>query len=285
MKSFIVKTDERLDAHGSAIKELGTGLRNLEKQVGQIATVLSEKILGTLPVDTEINPKEMINAVTLRNGQVLKDPTPFQKEVVPEKEVEEQLKNEVNKKKKGNKGVEKKKKEEISRREESNESEHMPALPFPQKLYREKLDKQFERFLEMLRQVNLNLPFTEVLSQIPAYAKFLKEILTTKRKIEETSVVKLTEHCNAILQNKLPYKCGDPRSFTIPCSLGTLNFEKSLYDSGASINLIPLSIYKKMENELGEIRFHCGEDGGEQKGPPYFRKTILSYGQRNIRHT
>ncbi|XP_070040946.1 uncharacterized protein [Nicotiana tomentosiformis] len=74
----------------------------------------------------------------------------------------------------------KKKKEETSRREEPNETEHMPALPFPQKLYRENMDKQFERFLDMLRQVNVNLPFTEVLSQMPAYAKFLRDILTKK---------------------------------------------------------------------------------------------------------
>ncbi|XP_070049332.1 uncharacterized protein [Nicotiana tomentosiformis] len=130
----------------------------------------------------------------------------------------------------------------------------MPALPFPQNLYREKLDKQFERFLDMLRQVNVNLPFIEVLSQMPAYAKFLNEIFTKKMKIEETSVVNLTEHCSAILQNKLPQKCGDPGSFTIPCSLGTLNFDKSLCDSAASINLMPLSIYRKLENELGEIK-------------------------------
>ncbi|XP_070037156.1 uncharacterized protein [Nicotiana tomentosiformis] len=106
----------------------------------------------------------------------------------------------------------------------------------------------------MLKQVNVNLPFTKVLSQMPAYAKFLKEILTKKRKIKETSMVNLTEHYNAILQNKLPQKCGDPGSFTIPCSLGTLNFDKPLCDSGASINLMPLSIYGKLENEIGEIR-------------------------------
>ncbi|XP_070045168.1 uncharacterized protein [Nicotiana tomentosiformis] len=139
MKSFIVKKDERLDAHGSSIKEHGTGLRNLEKQVGQIAMVFSERILGTLPADTERNPKEIINFVTLRSGQVLKDPAPVQKDSVPEKEVEEQIKYEVDKKKK-------------------------------------------------------------------AYAEFLKEILTKKRKKEETSVVKLTEHYSAILQNKLPQK-------------------------------------------------------------------------------
>ncbi|XP_070056883.1 uncharacterized protein [Nicotiana tomentosiformis] len=151
MKSFIVNTDEILDAHGEAIKELGT-------------------------------------------------------EVAPENESGKELKIENAKKtekKKGKKGVEKKK-EETSRKEESDDvSKHMSALPFPQKLYREKLDKQFERFLDMLRQVNVNLPFTEVLSQMPVYANFLKEILTKKRKMEETSVVKLTEHCKAILQNKL----------------------------------------------------------------------------------
>ncbi|XP_070055105.1 uncharacterized protein [Nicotiana tomentosiformis] len=107
----------------------------------------------------------------------------------------------------------------------------------------------------MLKQVNVNFRFTEVLSQMPAYAKFLNEILTNKRKIEETSVVKLTEHWSAILQNKLLHKCGDPGNFTVPCSLGTLNFDKSFCDSGASINLMPLSIYRKLENELGEIRF------------------------------
>ncbi|XP_070036991.1 uncharacterized protein [Nicotiana tomentosiformis] len=168
------------------------------------------------------------------------------------KEVEELLKNKVDKKKKGKKGAEKK--EETSRREESNESEHMPALPFPQKLYREKLDKQFEKYLGILRQVNVNLSFTEVLSQMPAYAKFFKDILTNKRKIEETSVVKLSEHYSAILQNKLPQKCGDPGSFTIPRSLDTLNFDKFLCDFGASINLMSLSIYRKLENDLGEIR-------------------------------
>ncbi|XP_070030733.1 uncharacterized protein [Nicotiana sylvestris] len=217
---------ERLDAHGAAIKELGTGLRNLERQVEQIANILSERIPGTLLADTEKNPKETINVVTLRSGG-------------------KELKIEDDKKKKGKKG-EKIKKEETLRREDSNNmSKHMPDLPFPQKLYREKLDKQFDRFLDMLRQVNVNLPFTEVLSQMLAYAKFLKEILTKKRNIEETSVVKLTEYCSAILQNKLPQKCGDQGSFTIPCSLGTLEFDKYLCDSGSSINLMPLFIYKK----------------------------------------
>ncbi|XP_070057437.1 uncharacterized protein [Nicotiana tomentosiformis] len=199
-------TDERLDAHGAIIKKLGKGLQNLKKQVGQISTIFSERIPGTLPPDTERNPKDTVNVVTLRSGQIVKEPTPIQNEVVPKKESGEQLKNEVNKKKKGKKGTEEKKKGENSRRDESEESKHMPALPFPQNIYREKQDKQFERFMDMLKQVNVNLPFTKVLSQMPTHAKFLKEILTNNRKIQETSVVKLTEHCSAILQKKTPTK-------------------------------------------------------------------------------
>ncbi|XP_059315368.1 uncharacterized protein LOC132065959 [Lycium ferocissimum] len=85
---------------------------------------------------------------------------------------------------------------------------------------------------------------------MPSYAKFLKDILSSKRKLEEVSVVKLTEKCSAILQNKLPQN--DPSSFTIPCTLGGAHFEKALCDSGASINLMPFSIFRKLE--LGEMK-------------------------------
>ncbi|XP_070047018.1 uncharacterized protein [Nicotiana tomentosiformis] len=122
------------------------------------------------------------------------------------------------------------------------------------------MDKQFESFLEMLGQYNVNLSFTEVLSQVPTYAKFLKEILIKKSKIEETSVVKLTEHCSAVLHNKLPQTCGDPGSFTIPYSLVTLTFEKSLCDSGALINLMPLSIYRKLADQITIIPEGIVED-------------------------
>nr|XP_016440753.1 PREDICTED: uncharacterized protein LOC107766480 [Nicotiana tabacum] len=95
--------------------------------------------------------------------------------------------------------------------QEIEESRHMPALPFPQKIKREKLDKCFGRFLKMLKQLYVNIPFTEVLTQVPAYAKFLKEILSSKRKLEETTVVKLNAHCSAILQNKNSSEVWGPR--------------------------------------------------------------------------
>ncbi|XP_019248424.1 PREDICTED: uncharacterized protein LOC109227681 [Nicotiana attenuata] len=122
---------------------------------------------------------------------------------------------------------------------------------------RTKKDKQRsndETEEKVLKWVHVNLPFTEVLSQMPPYVKFLKEIFSNKRKVKETSVGKLTEHCSAILQNKLPQKCGYPGIFTLPCSLGSTKFEKTLCDSGASINIMPLSFFRKLEEEIGEIR-------------------------------
>ncbi|XP_075103532.1 uncharacterized protein LOC142178104 [Nicotiana tabacum] len=101
------------------------------------------------------------------------------------------------------------------------------------------MDKQFGHFLEVIKQVYVNL-----LSQMPTYAKFLKERLSNKQKVEETSVVKLIEHCSAILQNKLRKKYRDLGSFTIPFSIGSTNFEKSLCDSGASINLMLVRVDK-----------------------------------------
>jgi len=64
-------------------------------------------------------------------------------------------------------------------------------LPFPQKMKKEKLDKQFSKFLEILKQLYINIPFTDALTQMPSYAKYLKDILSSKRKLEEVSVVKL----------------------------------------------------------------------------------------------
>ncbi|XP_009616880.1 uncharacterized protein [Nicotiana tomentosiformis] len=129
---------------------------------------------------------------------------------------------------------------------------HFVPLPFPQKMKREKLDKQFSKFLVILKQLYINIPFTYALTQMPSYAKFLQEILSSKRKLEEVSVVKLTEKYSAILQNKLPQKLGDPGSYKISCTVKGTHLEKALCDSGALINLMSFSIFRKLE--LGEMK-------------------------------
>ncbi|KAJ9174036.1 hypothetical protein P3X46_017109 [Hevea brasiliensis] len=71
--------------------------------------------------------------------------------------------------------------------------------------------------------------------KMPSYAKFLKEILSKKRKLEDYGTVALTEECSAILQNKLPLKLKDPGSFSIPCLIGDKKIDKALCDLGGSI--------------------------------------------------
>ncbi|KAL0430889.1 UNVERIFIED_CONTAM: hypothetical protein Sradi_0714900 [Sesamum radiatum] len=81
---------------------------------------------------------------------------------------------------------------------------------------------------------------------MPRSAKFLKEVLSIKRKWEGGETVKLNEECSAILQNKLPPQLKDPGSFSIPCTIGEINFEKALCDLGASVNLMPYSNFEKL---------------------------------------
>ena len=127
-----------------------------------------------------------------------------------------------------------------------------PPLPFPQTMAKAKLDLQFGKLLEVLKKLYINIPFTEALSQMPSYAKFLKEILSNKRKLEEYETVALTEECSAVIQNKLPAKLKDPASFSIPCLIGNVSINHALCDLGSSVSLMPLSTREKLE--LGEMR-------------------------------
>ncbi|XP_076959261.1 uncharacterized protein LOC143635272 [Bidens hawaiensis] len=81
---------------------------------------------------------------------------------------------------------------------------------------------------------------------MPKYAKFLKDVLTNKRKLEELSHVTLNEECSAVLQNKMPTKKTETGSFTIPCLIGDLFVSNALADLGDSINLMPYAVFSKL---------------------------------------
>ena len=100
--------------------------------------------------------------------------------------------------------------------------------------------------MELFKQLRINIAFADVIEQMPAYAKFLKDIVTHKRKIEDCSTITLSEVCSAIIQRKLPPKLKDPGSFTVPCAIGEFSFDKALCDLGASINLMPYSIFQRL---------------------------------------
>ncbi|GJW05178.1 reverse transcriptase domain-containing protein [Tanacetum coccineum] len=121
-----------------------------------------------------------------------------------------------------------------------------PPIPFPQRLRREKEEAQQKKFLENLKQLHINLPFIEALAQMPNYAKFLKGLLTNKARLEEACMITMNERCSAVLLNKLPSKEKDPGSFTIPCNIGQLHINNTLADLGASISLMPYTMYEKL---------------------------------------
>ncbi|XP_076941675.1 uncharacterized protein LOC143611350 [Bidens hawaiensis] len=102
----------------------------------------------------------------------------------------------------------------------------------------------------MFKQLKINLPFIEALQHMPKYAKFLKDLLSIKKKLEGLSIVCLNEGCSAVVQNKLPEKLADPGQFMIPCLFGSSTEGYALADLGASINLMSYSLYKKLD--LGE---------------------------------
>ena len=136
-------------------------------------------------------------------------------------------------------------------KQKENVQAYTPAVSFPQRLQKARREEQFSKFLEIFKKIEINIPFVEAINQIPNYAKFLKEILSKKKKITEEGIVNLIATCSAVIQRSLPVKMKDPGSFTIPCSLGKYKFKKALCDFGANINLMPLSVVQRLC--LGEL--------------------------------
>ncbi|XP_022032190.1 uncharacterized protein LOC110933268 [Helianthus annuus] len=125
-------------------------------------------------------------------------------------------------------------------------------VPYPARLKHQKYAKEYRQFLEMFKQLKINLPFIEALQSMPKYVKFLKDLLKRKDRIGELSNILLTGGCSAVVLNKLPEKLTDPGTFTIPCFFGrAVNPAHALADLGASINLMPFSLYEKLR--LGEL--------------------------------
>ncbi|GJV29786.1 reverse transcriptase domain-containing protein [Tanacetum coccineum] len=129
------------------------------------------------------------------------------------------------------------------------------SIPFLNRLRKEKEEAQQCKFLENLKQLHINIPFIEVLVQMPKYAKYLKSLLTNKSILEEACTVTMNERCSTVLLNKLPSKEKDPGSFNIPCQVSHLQINNALADLGASISLMPYTMYEKLDRFVLPIDF------------------------------
>ncbi|XP_016676583.1 uncharacterized protein [Gossypium hirsutum] len=124
--------------------------------------------------------------------------------------------------------------------------------PFPQRLRKEKSDDVNAEILETFRKVQVNIPLIDAIKQVPRYAKFLKELCTSKRKLIGNEKISLGENVSTVFQKKLPTKCKDPGMFSIPCKIGDLKLDRAVLDLGASINVMPRSIYDRVQ--LGALK-------------------------------
>ncbi|XP_071901075.1 uncharacterized protein [Coffea arabica] len=95
----------------------------------------------------------------------------------------------------------------------------------------------------MFRKVEINIPLLDVIKQVPRYAKFLKYLCINRKKLRGDERIIVGENVSAVLQRKLPPKCGEPGMFTIPCKIGNTSIRNAMLDLGASINVMPKTIY------------------------------------------
>ncbi|KAM1152015.1 hypothetical protein ACFX14_034602 [Malus domestica] len=232
--------------------------------MGQMAEFMGQfsREPGKLPSSTDVNPKggfEFAKAITLRSGQeVGSDPSPSksnQKEDekmqseekeqgLPSARIEQSLPqppthpNLTTKGKLGSNSV---------------TSNSIPTnAPFPHMFMQSKKDESDKDILDTFRKVQVNIPLLDAIKQVPKYAKFLKELCTTRKRASNKEVVRVSENVSVVLQRKLPHKCKDPGSFTIPCVIGNTCFESAMLDLNALINVMPYSINASMN--LGELK-------------------------------
>ncbi|XP_021771500.1 uncharacterized protein LOC110735621 [Chenopodium quinoa] len=244
LESFITATNSAIQHQNSSIQQLQAQSKLMENQISQLANQFNQalKIPGTFPGQIEQPQRAQMNFVALRSGRQLDDPPTME----PSREVNEEA--EARKKE-----VEDARVEEASKEPPPKPlSPYVPKIPFSQRLAQAKLEKKFSKFLDILKKLHINIPFLDAISEMPSYAKILKDMLSNKRKLEENTTVALNAECSAILQNTLPKKLGDPGSYSIPVKLGDIEINRALCDLGASVSLMPPSICKKLQ--MGELK-------------------------------
>ena len=223
---------------------LNQKIDNLQYSITNINKLLEGQERGRFPSQTLPNPKgihevgssnnsgmdEVKAIITLRSGKEVDQPLP--KPAKDSRQEEEMQPEHI-------------------LLEEDSMKYHIPP-PFPQALRGKKKATQQAGILEVLRKMKVNIPLLDLIKQVPAYAKFLKDLCTIKKGLGIEKKAFLTEHVSAIIQSKYPVKYKDLGSPTIPVNIGGNCIDKSLLDLGASVNLMPYSVYIQLG--LGELK-------------------------------
>ncbi|XP_070010538.1 uncharacterized protein [Nicotiana sylvestris] len=203
------KMQDKLDAHDSAIK-------GIETQLGQLFMALNNRPQGTLHADTNVNPKEQnpnqLMAVSLRNKRDLdreQEVAQSRRETTPttpagpvtletDESAEltevaiEQAQVDNGKEKEGEQLPKQVVEEDPSKEKAQSSGQRLILAPFPQRLAKQKKDDQYRKFMEMLRQIQLNIPLMDALREMPGYAKMMKDLMSRKFDFQDLSTITLT---------------------------------------------------------------------------------------------
>ncbi|XP_070035151.1 uncharacterized protein [Nicotiana tomentosiformis] len=250
-------SDSQLASHN-------TFIRNLEVQLGQISQALNTRPKGALLSDTVVNPKGgntgHAMAVTTRSERGGVASTSNQRRHVVDDVLvqdDDEPSNDIQDNEEARIDIDENVEET---QEDVNLSrEHvidMPELvvpkaktpmprsppPYPQRLAKQHDENQFKKFIDMMKSLSINVLLVEALEQTLGYAKLMKDLVTKKRSMNYETI-QMTHHISAIVHSMAP-KLEDPGAFTIPCTIGSADFAKALCNLGASINLMPYSVFK-----------------------------------------
>ncbi|GJW95197.1 reverse transcriptase domain-containing protein [Tanacetum coccineum] len=273
-------------ANDAVLKNVQNQGQNLQNQMANVTSLLtslcnnfknsaSTSNSGTLPRQTITNRRQQINTITTRSGKTLEGPStpliPTPDVSNPSKEPEQNPKTSTEKVQKPSSEntaqvpppeeeesifmeIPKPKAKKIVNVEIQDLNSPRPnsyqsKLPYPERMKVRENDKpsaQHSRFLKMFKQLRLEIGLKDALVKMPKFNKWLSSLLRNKEKLEEIAITTVNAECSAIIMNKVPEKLKDPGKFLIPCALQELDRTSALADFGASINLLPHSIYKKL---------------------------------------
>ncbi|CAN6587016.1 unnamed protein product [Malus baccata var. baccata] len=247
MAKLATTTQTFMEGSNQRFQNIEASIKSLESQFGQLAAHMSDREKGRFPSQTVPNPRgtEDCCAIrTLRCGKSYDNRENGAEQNLPAVKISTESAKTVadpaNSAAKQNLvGAE-------SVPKQVSERVYNPPLPYPERLMPKAKDQQLKNFIQTLAKVQINLPLLEAINKIPSYAKFLKDVCTKKKKLMETEKIVLTEQCSAVLLHKLPPKKKDPGSFTIPCTIGNSDFKSALIDLGASVNLMPYFVFKRL---------------------------------------
>ncbi|GKA07125.1 reverse transcriptase domain-containing protein [Tanacetum coccineum] len=231
-------------------------IQNLETKFDRLADKQSGRPSGSLTSNTKPNPKghnskvyqppqsrnEHVNAVFTRSGKSCNPP-------VNSNDQQTNPKNPINFDNSDEEDEEPIPQPKIQNpkpvKETTLPKPYKPKISYPQRLRKEKMEAQYGKFLNVIRAVQINVPLIDVLAGMPNFGKFLKELISNKHKIKQISAF-LSDESSTMIQNKVPPKLGDPKSFLIPCNFNETFSCNALADLGACINLMPYSLYAKL---------------------------------------